>query len=82
MIAERRYRVLKEKVKMILASKNYSYRDTAPAFNGNAEVAAVKLSRGIKSLSDFVKLCDYCEAEVAVTLNNGTIIRITKEDIK
>lgn len=72
---------IKTKVKTIITASGQTYRSVAPAFDLTEAAAATKLGRGLHSIEDLIKLCDYCKATITITLSDGTVIKLTKDDI-
>lgn len=70
------------KIKMIMAATNISGRQLGPALGLNPQAATTKISRGIKSIEDLIKICDYCGADLTITTKDGTVIRLTIDDIE
>lgn len=70
------------KIKTILANADISSRQLAPALGISAQGAANRISRGITSIKDLIKICDYCEAKLTVTTKDGTVIPLTISDIE
>ena len=73
---------MKEKVKMILASKWYSAAALVNVFNCTPQRASTKVTRGIKTINDLILICDFCNAQISITLENGTVIKLDKSDIE
>ena len=73
---------MKEKVKMILASKGYSAAALVNVFNCTPQSASTKVFRGIKTINDLILICDFCNAQVSITLENGTVIKLHESDIE
>lgn len=69
------------KIKTILANADISSRQLAPALGISAQGAANRISRGITSIKDLIKICDYCGADLTITTKDGTVIRLTIDDI-
>lgn len=69
------------KVKMIMASAGVNGRELAPAFGCTPQSATTKINRGLKTISDLVKLCEYCGAKVQLVSKDGSILPLTLEDI-
>ena len=72
---------LDNKIKTILANADVSSRQLAPALGISAQGAANRISRGITSIRDLIKICDYCEAKIAITTKDGTVIPLAVSDI-
>ncbi|WP_418562933.1 hypothetical protein [Phascolarctobacterium faecium] len=70
------------KIKTILANADISSRQLAPALGISAQGAANRISRGITSIKDLIKICDYCEAKLTITTKDGTVIPLTISDIE
>jgi len=70
------------KIKMIMAAANISGRQLGPALGLNPQAATTKISRGIKSVEDLIKICDYCGADLTITTKDGTVIHLTIDDIE
>ncbi len=70
------------KVKMVMASANVNSRQLAAALDISTQGAANRISRGITSIKDLIRIVDYCGGSVAITTNDGTIIPLTIDDIK
>lgn len=72
---------MNNKIKMILASAGLNGRQLAGLFNSTPEVAATKISRGVKKIDELIKICDYCGAKITITTKDGTVVTLTLEDI-
>lgn len=72
---------VENKIKMIMAATNISGRQLGPALGLNPQAATTKISRGITSIKDLIKICDYCGADLTITTKDGTVIRLTIDDI-
>lgn len=72
---------IKSKQIIITRSANLSYRDCGEAFDISQEAASVKLARGLTKISDFIKLCEYCKAEITIKLQDGSVLTLTTKDI-
>ena len=70
------------KIKTILANADISSRQLAPALGISSQGAANRISRGITSIKDLIKICDYCEAKLTITTKDGTVIPLTISDIE
>lgn len=73
---------LDNKIKTILANADISSRQLAPALGISAQGAANRISRGITNIKDLIKICDYCGATITITTKDGTVIRLTIDDIE
>ncbi|WP_455655867.1 hypothetical protein [Phascolarctobacterium sp.] len=73
---------LDNKIKTILANADISSRQLAPALGISAQGAANRISRGITNIKDLIKICDYCGADLTITTKDGTVIRLTIDDIE
>lgn len=69
-------------VKKILKATKLTYRKAAPAFDCTESASMAKFSRGLLNTDDLIKLCDYCQAELTIKTTDGTVIPLTKDDIK
>lgn len=73
---------INNKVKMIMAAADINGRQLGPALGLNPQAATTKITRGIKSINDLIKICDYCGADLTITTKDGTVIRLTIDDIE
>ena len=73
---------MKDKIKMILSSKGYSAPALGEVFNCAPQSASTKVFRGIKTINDLILICDFCNAQISITLDNGTVIKLDKSDIE
>ncbi|MBQ8691270.1 MAG: hypothetical protein IJ516_05550 [Phascolarctobacterium sp.] len=71
-----------EKVKIVMASANVSGRQLAETFGSTQGSASTKITRGLKSVSDLVKVLDACGATLTITTKNGIDIPLTLADVK
>lgn len=70
------------KIKMVMTSAGVSGRQLGKAFGTSEQTAAMKVSRGIKSIDDLIRIVDYCGGRLAMTTKDGTVIPLTLDDIK
>ena len=73
---------LDAKIKSVITSAGLSGRQLAPLFNSTPEVAATKISRGVKKIDELIRICDFCGAEITIKTKNGMTIPLTIDDIK
>lgn len=69
------------KIKTILANADISSRQLAPALGISEQGAANRISRGVTSIKDLIKICDYCGATITITTQDGTTINLGINDI-
>ena len=69
------------KVKMVMASANVNSRQLAAALDISPQGAANRISRGITSIKDLIRIVDYCGGSVTITTKDGTVIPLSTEDI-
>lgn len=69
------------KVKMVMASANVNSRQLAAALDISPQGAANRISSGITSIKDLIRIVDYCEGSVTITTKDGTVIPLSAEDI-
>ena len=72
---------LNNKIKSMLTAAGLSGRQLAPLFNSTPDVAAVKISRGIKKIDELIRVCDYCGAKITITTKDGAVIPLTVDDL-
>ena len=70
------------KIKMVMASANATSRQLAGALGISEQGAANRISRGVTSIKDLIKICDYCGGRVQLVTKDGTVIPLTLDDIK
>ena len=73
---------INDKIRMVMTSAKVSGRQLSEAFGTSQGTAAMKVSRGIKSISDLVTICDYCGATLTITTKDGTVIPLTLADVE
>ena len=73
---------INDKIRMVMAAAKVSGRQLSEAFGTSQGTAAMKVSRGIKSISDLVTICDYCGASLTITTKDGTVIPLTITDLE
>lgn len=73
---------IKSKIKTLLSSSNVKPKELAPALNVAQQTAINRLSTGITSISDLIRICNYCGASLTITTKEKTIIPLTIEDIE
>ena len=66
----------------VIKKSGNTYRSVAPAFNVSSETSASKLGRGLRTIDDWIRLCDYCETRIFMECKDGTIIPLTIEDLE
>lgn len=64
-----------------MASAGVSGRGLAKAFGTTPQGASTKISRGVKSIEVFLKICESCDAEIVVRTKDGVEIPIILADI-
>lgn len=69
------------KIKMVMTSAGVSGRQLCKAFGTSEQTAAMKVSRGIKSIEDLVRIVEYCGAKLTITTKDGTAIPLTLDDL-
>lgn len=74
--------MINDKIKMILVSSKVKPPMLANAFNLTPKAASTKMSKGIYSINDLIKVCDYCGADLTITTKDGTVIRLNIDDIE
>lgn len=72
---------LDNKIKTVITAAGLSGRQLAPLFNSTPEVAAVKISRGVKKIDELIRICDFCGATICIKAKDGTVIPLTVEDL-
>lgn len=72
---------IRAKQRTIVNASGNTYSSVAPAFNVSPQVSSAKLGRGLKSIEDWIRLCDYCETRIFMECKDGTIIPLTIEDL-
>ena len=69
------------KIRMIMAAAGVNGRSVAPAFGCTPQSAATKINRGIKTVNDLIKLCDFCGAKLQLVSKDGSIFALTMDDL-
>ncbi len=72
---------INDKIRMVMTAAKVSGRGLAPAFGTSEGTAAMKVSRGIKSISDLVTICNFCGATLTITTKDGAVIPLTLADL-
>lgn len=73
---------IKAKVKTLLACSAVSSSDLAEALEVTPATARNRISIGIKSIDDLVRICNYCNAELSIKAKDGTVITLNIDDLK
>lgn len=73
---------IKDKTKALLTFASVKPQDLAEALGVTPATARNRISLGITSISDLIKICTYCEAKLTITTKDGAVIPLTIDDIE
>lgn len=73
---------IKGKIKTLLACTEVSSSELAVPLGVTAATARNRISLGIKSIDDLVRICDYCGGELSIKAKDGTVIALNINDLK
>lgn len=71
--------MIKKATYIINASSGKNRSELAADFGVSPQVFSNKISRGLNSICDLIKLCDICGAKITVTTKDGTVITLNNK---
>ena len=70
-----------DKVKAFMAISNVKGVDLVNALGVSYNAASNRIYKGITRVDDLIKICTACGAEISITAKDGTVFRLTLDDL-
>lgn len=71
-----------EKLRGLMSMAGVKGVDLAEALGISYNSASNRMYKGVKSVSDLIKICDRCGATVLIKSKDGTVIPLTLDDVE
>lgn len=71
-----------DKLRALMELSGVKGVDLAEALGVSYNSASNRMYKGVKRIDDLIKICDKCEAKISITAKDGTVIRLTIDDIE
>lgn len=72
---------IKDKIKTLLTYSGIKPQDLAAPLDVAPATAKNRISGGITSISDLIRIVDYCGAKITITTKDGAVIPLTVDDL-
>lgn len=70
-----------EKIKEVMSVAGVNGRGLAGVLKTTPQNATNKITRGVKSIADLIKIVDYCGGKIEITDKNGNVIPLNLQDL-